>query len=193
MAMNTNPPGAKTGAESRMAEKLEARKKSHALRRLIPADPSHIDFCSNDYLGLSRSDELLKETEAEWKKVKSDHPHQLIGSGGSRLLAGDSFYATALEKEFSAFYKSEDFLLFNSGYTANLSLFSAIPRRGDTIVFDDLIHASVHDGIRMSFAKSRSFGHNNMEELEEQLKKAEGEIFVAAEAVYSMEIGRASC
>jgi 8-amino-7-oxononanoate synthase len=187
MVMNTNPPGAKTGAENRMAEKLEARKNTHSLRRLIPADPTHIDFCSNDYLGLSRSSELLNETEAEWKKLKSAHPQQLIGSGGSRLLAGDSVYANELEKEFAAFYKSEDFLLFNSGYTANLSLFSAIPRRGDTIIFDDLIHASVHDGIRMSFAKSRSFSHNNMEELEEQLKKSEGELFVAAEAVYSMD------
>lgn len=187
MVMNSNPPGTKIGAENRMAEKLEGRKSTHSFRKLVPADSSHIDFCSNDYLGLARSAELLREAEAEWEKIKSVHAHQLIGSGGSRLLAGDSFYAAELEKEFSEFYKSEDFLLFNSGYTANLSLFSAIPRRGDTIIFDDLIHASVHDGIRMSFAKSRSFGHNNMEELEELLRKSEGEIFVAAEAVYSMD------
>lgn len=185
--MNSNPPGTKIGAENRMAEKLEGRKSTHSFRKLVPADSSHIDFCSNDYLGLARSAELLREVEAEWEKIKSVHAHQLIGSGGSRLLAGDSFYAAELEKEFSEFYKSEDFLLFNSGYTANLSLFSAIPRRGDTIIFDDLIHASVHDGIRMSFAKSRSFGHNNMEELEDLLRKSEGEIFVAAEAVYSMD------
>lgn len=177
----------RTSAESRMAEKLQARKTSSSFRQLIPANPNLIDFCSNDYLGLARSGELLRSTEEEWKKLKTAHNTQLIGSGGSRLLAGDSVYANALEKEFAAFYKSESFLLFNSGYTANLALFSCIPRRGDTIIFDDLIHASVRDGILMSYAKSRSFGHNNLEELEEQLKKAEGEIFVAAESVYSMD------
>jgi 8-amino-7-oxononanoate synthase len=177
----------RTGAESRMAEKLKERVAAYSFRKLIPADPSLIDFCSNDYLGLARSEELLREVEEEWKKLRSEHAIQLIGSGGSRLLAGDSVYATTLEKELAEFYKAESFLIFNSGYTANLALFSAIPRRGDTIIFDDLIHASVRDGIRMSYAKSRSFQHNDLAELEELLKKAEGEIFVAAESVYSMD------
>lgn len=177
----------RTSAENRMAEKLQQRVASHSFRQLVPANPNLIDFCSNDYLGLARSEELLRNVEAEWKKLKAAHTGQLVGSGGSRLLAGDSVYATQLEKEFAAFYQSEAFLLFNSGYTANLALFSAIPRRGDTIIFDDLIHASVRDGIHMSYAKSRSFGHNDLGELEEQLKKAEGEIFVAVESVYSMD------
>jgi 8-amino-7-oxononanoate synthase len=170
-----------------MAEKLKERVASHSFRKLVPANPHLIDFCSNDYLGLARSEELLRNVEEEWRKLKASNTSQLIGSGGSRLLAGDSVYATGLEKEFAAFYKSEAFLIFNSGYSANLALFSAIPRRGDTIIFDDLIHASVRDGIHMSYAKSRSFGHNNLNELEEQLKKAEGEIFVAAESIYSMD------
>ncbi len=179
-----------------MAEKLQERVVSHSFRRLIPADASLIDFCSNDYLGLARSEELLREVEAEWKKLRATKTIQLIGSGGSRLLAGDSIYAAELEKELAEFYKSESFLVFNSGYSANLALFSSIPRRGDTIIFDDLIHASVRDGIRMSYAKSRSFSHNNLTELEEQLKKLSsietredhlGEIFVAVESVYSMD------
>jgi 8-amino-7-oxononanoate synthase len=177
----------RTGAENRMTEKLQERIASHSFRKLIPADPSLIDFCSNDYLGLAHSEELLREVEMEWKKLKSAHANQLIGSGGSRLLAGDSVYATDLEKELAEFYRSESFLIFNSGYSANLALFSCIPRRGDTIIFDDLIHASVRDGIHMSYAKSRSFRHNDLVELEDQLKKAEGEVFVAAESVYSMD------
>ncbi len=184
---NTSSPETRTGAESRMAEKLQARIANHSFRKLIPADHSLIDFCSNDYLGLARCEYLLNDVEAEWKQLREAKSIQLIGSGGSRLLAGDSVYATDLEKEFAEFYKAESFLIFNSGYSANLALFSTLPRRGDTIIFDDLVHASVRDGIHMSYAKSRSFSHNNLEELEELLKKSPGELFVAAEAVYSMD------
>ena len=187
MMMNSTSPDTRTGVESRMAEKLQNRITAHSFRKLIPANSNLVDFCSNDYLGLARSEELVRTVEAEWKKLRAADTIQLVGSGGSRLLAGDSVYANELEKELAAFYKSESFLIFNSGYTGNLALFSTIPRRGDTIIFDDLIHASVRDGIHLSYAKSRSFSHNNLEELEEQMKKAEGEIFVAAEAVYSMD------
>ncbi|CAN5759932.1 pyridoxal phosphate-dependent aminotransferase family protein [soil metagenome] len=185
--MNSTSPKTQIGAESRMADKLQNRITAHSLRKLTPANSGLVDFCSNDYLGIARSEELIKAAEAEWKRLRAAGTLQLIGSGGSRLLSGDSVYANELEEELAAFYKSESFLLFNSGYTGNLALFSTIPRRGDTIIFDDLIHASVRDGIKLSYAKSRSFSHNNLEELEEQMKKAEGEIFVAAEAVYSMD------
>jgi 8-amino-7-oxononanoate synthase len=198
MTVNPSPSGPveRTSAENRMAEKLEARNNSHSFRKLIPAESSLVDFCSNDYLGLARSEQLLHDVETEWKKLRAANTMQLLGSGGSRLLAGDSVYAATIEKEFAGFYKAASFLVFNSGYTANLALFSTIPRRGDTIIFDDLIHASVRDGIRMSYAKSRSFAHNDLAELEELLKKLsaaetkedhQGEIFVAAESVYSMD------
>jgi 8-amino-7-oxononanoate synthase len=198
MVVNPSSSGslARTSVENRMAEKLEERTGSHSFRKLIPAEVSLIDFCSNDYLGLARSGQLLHDVEAEWKKLKAAQTMQLLGSGGSRLLAGDSVYAATIEKEFAEFYKAQSFLLFNSGYTANLALFSTLPGRGDTIIFDDLIHASVRDGIRMSYAKSRSFAHNDLAELEALLKKLSspetredhhGEIFVAAESVYSMD------
>ncbi len=174
-------------AEQKMADKLEERRASHSIRKLIPANSSMIDFCSNDYLGLARSETVLREVEAEWKRLKSFGNHQLIGSGGSRLLAGDSDYAQELENELAVFYKSESVLLFNSGYTANIALFSSIPKRGDTILYDELIHASVRDGIRMSTAKSWSFTHNDLSNLEELLKKSTGTVYVAAEAVYSMD------
>lgn len=176
-----------SSAEKRMAEYLDDRAANHSFRRLIPSDSSFTDFCSNDYLGLARSENLLREVEEEWRKLKSNATSQLIGSGGSRLLAGDSAYAEKLENELAEFYKSEAALLFNSGYAANLGLFSTLPRRGDTILYDELIHASVRDGIRLSAAKSWSFKHNDLSHLEELLKKSEGLIFVAAEAIYSMD------
>jgi 8-amino-7-oxononanoate synthase len=174
-------------AEKKMADKLEERRLSQSLRKLIPSDSSLIDFCSNDYLGFARSPLLMNAAEQEWGRLKSAGTIQLTGSGGSRLLAGDSSYAHELEMQLADFYKSETTLLFNSGYTANLALFSAIPKRGDTILFDELIHASVRDGIKMSSAKSWSFNHNDLLHLEELLKKSEGTIYVAAEAVYSMD------
>ncbi|CAN5265047.1 pyridoxal phosphate-dependent aminotransferase family protein [soil metagenome] len=176
-----------TGIENRMKKKLEERKQSDSFRQLIPSDSSFIDFCSNDYLGFARSIEMQNEIDVAWNKIKKTDTNQLSGSGGSRLLAGNSKYAEVLEQELASFYKSESFLLFNSGYTANLSLFSCIPQRGDTIIFDELIHASVRDGIRLSGAKAWGYSHNNSEEVETLLKKAEGEIFVVAEAVYSMD------
>lgn len=176
-----------SAAEKKMAEKLQERLATHSLRKLVPSDSSIIDFCSNDYLGLSRSPELIRLVEEEWRKLKSAGTIQILGSGGSRLLAGDSNYAEKLEIELAQFYGSEATLLFNSGYTANLALFSCIPRRGDTILYDELIHASVRDGIKMSSAKAWSFKHNDLSHLEELLKKSEGLIYVAVESVYSMD------
>lgn len=170
-----------------MAQSLEERRSNNSFRILNPADSSLIDFCSNDYLGFARSPELLSRVEAEWQKLKSEKSVQLIGSGGSRLLAGDSEYAEALEKELAAFYKSESGLLFNSGYAANTGIFSCIPKRGDTILYDEFIHASMRDGIRLSPARSWAFRHNDLQQLEELLAKAEGTIFIAAESVYSMD------
>ncbi len=170
-----------------MAEALEKRRGENALRSLVPADPSFVDFCSNDYLGLARSEEFLRAVEEEWARLRSAKTAQLVGSGGSRLLAGDSTYAHELENELAGFYKSEAALLFNSGYMANIALFSCLPKKGDTVIYDELIHASVRDGMRLSPAKTWSFRHNDTAHLEELLAKAGGTIYVAAEAIYSMD------
>jgi 8-amino-7-oxononanoate synthase len=78
-------------------------------------------------------------------------------------------------------------LLFNSGYAANMGFFSAVPRRGDTILYDEASHASVKDGIRSSFATAWSFRHNDLADLERRLARATGVVFVAVEALYSMD------
>jgi 8-amino-7-oxononanoate synthase len=170
-----------------LEDALAIRKKDQALRSLLPADESMIDFCSNDYLGFTRSPVLLEKVETEWLRLKSLGEKQLLGAGGSRLLAGDSVYAHELENELAVFYGSESGLLFNSGYAANTGILASVPQRGDTILYDELVHASMRDGIRLSHATAWSFAHNDLDHLEALLRKAQGRIFVAVEAFYSMD------
>src|SRR5690606_10856498 len=87
------------------------------------------------------------------------------------------------------FHQSEAAVLFNSGYDANLGLFSAIPRNA-IVLYDELVHASIRDGIRLSNAKSYKFAHNNLEDLEQKLLRFQSEvteIFVVSESVFSMD------
>lgn len=120
------------------------------------------------------------------------------GSGGSRLLDGNSTYAEKLEKDIAAFHNAPAGLLCNSGFDANVSLFSTLPQRGDIIVYDELIHASTHDGMRLSrAAKAIPFAHNDPAALRRLLKQCVTEysgiregrrnVFIAVEAVYSMD------
>ena len=132
----------------------------------------YTDFYSNDYLGLSNS-----STNSFVEK----------GATGSRLISGNCIEAKNAEKEIASFFKTESALMYNSGYDANIGFFSCIPERGDTVIYDELIHASVRDGIRMSFANSISFKHNDISNLESKLKISRGTIYVAIEGLYSMD------
>jgi len=169
-------------AELFIEKKLEERHAAGNFRKLKPAN-GLVDFCSNDYLGFARSPVFagLIEEEISAAGFISN------GSTGSRLLSGNSAYATDLENQIAEVHKSEAGLLFNSGYDANLGLFSSIPQRGDTIITDELIHASIIDGARLSHANRYTFLHNDLDSLEEKLKHAKGNIFVAVESVYSMD------
>jgi 8-amino-7-oxononanoate synthase len=160
---------------------LGARESENALRTLrTPA--GLIDFCSNDYLGFARSPQLAERTAEEFAAQPVSN-----GSTGSRLLSGNSAYAEKLESELAAFHHAEAGLIFNSGYDANLGLFSAVAKRGDTIIADELIHASMIDGIRLSRADYYRFRHNDPGSLEEKLRIGKGNILVAVESVYSMD------
>lgn len=116
------------------------------------------------------------------------------------MLDGNSTYAEELEKYIAGFHRAESALLFNSGYDANTGLFSSLPQKGDVIVYDEYIHASVHEGMKLSrAAKKLAFRHNDMRSLEAVLKgvvdgeggpeirKGEKNVFVAVESVYSMD------
>ena len=166
----------------RLEMKLKEREASGLLRSL-PAGKSDVDFLSNDYLGLARSSELKKRIELAYEQL----PENLNGATGSRLLSGNTVYAENLEKDLAQVFKGEKALLFNSGYVANLALLATIPQRGDTIIMDELAHACMKEGARLSFAEKRSFRHNDVDDLEKNLKKAQGAIFVVVESVYSMD------
>tara|TARA_B100000963_G_scaffold354466_1_gene371041 strand:+ start:106 stop:1215 length:1110 start_codon:yes stop_codon:yes gene_type:complete len=152
---------------------LTQREVTNSFRSLVQSQ-NLIDFCSNDYLGLARKGE-------EFRGV------QIKGSGGSRLLAGNYEKIEDFEVFLSDFHKADEALIFNSGYNANVGFFSSVPQKGDTIFYDEYIHASVKDGMRLSFAKSYVFKHNNIKDLKKKLKHAEGDIYVAVESVYSMD------
>lgn len=158
-----------------MDARLKVRE-SEGLLRTLRTENNLIDFCSNDYLGFSKS------FESGNVSLINDG-----GATGSRLLTGNSALVEKLEGFIAEYHNSEAGLIFNSGYDANLGLFSAIPQRGDTVLYDELIHASVRDGIRLGFAKSQSFKHNSLKDLERKIQNSKGIVYIAVESVYSMD------
>ncbi|MBS1528430.1 MAG: aminotransferase class I/II-fold pyridoxal phosphate-dependent enzyme, partial [Bacteroidetes bacterium] len=163
-------------------QKLSERQAQGTYRSLKP-ESALADFCSNDYLGFARSPVFRQKIEEE---ISSAHA-VLNGSTGSRLLSGNLSYTENLEHEIAGFHSAEAGLIYNSGYDANIGLFSSLPQKGDTIISDELIHASIIDGARLSFANRYSFRHNDLHSLEEKLKNARGRCYVAVESVYSMD------
>jgi 8-amino-7-oxononanoate synthase len=168
-------------AEKALSSILKIRKERNALRRLSLAE-KRTDFSSNDYLGFARSAALHDVVIKKETALKTSN-----GSGGSRLLTGNSKLAEDLEKYLAKKHKAEAALIFNSGYDANVGLLSCLPAKEDTIMYDELVHASIHDGIRLSRATSFPFRHNNMAHLEERLKAASCNLFVVVESIYSMD------
>lgn len=168
--------------EDFLHKKIEERKTQNAYRQLTQRDQK-IDFCSNDYLGVVRNN-LIKGRTENWELKTGNLRH---GSTGSRLLSGNYELIEETEKLIAKFHDAEAGLIFNSGYDANIGLLSCVPQRGDTIIYDYLSHASIRDGIRLSFAESFSFAHNRLDELEKKLSVAKGNIFVVTESVFSMD------
>ncbi|GHE65359.1 aminotransferase class I/II-fold pyridoxal phosphate-dependent enzyme [Roseivirga thermotolerans] len=166
----------------RLLNQLNKRKSTNSFRELRTPTKGLIDFSSNDYLGLAQSKEL-KETIME----RYSSMHSLNGSTGSRLITGNSQLTEATESLLADVFQSESTLVFNSGYMANLALFSAIPQRGDTILYDELSHACIKDGARLSLARKMPFKHNALDDLSRKLEQSEGQVYVAVESVYSMD------
>ena len=168
---------------------LASRKKEETFRQLNSIN-GLIDFLSNDYLGFATNETLFSKTF----QLLLNESVASNGSGGSRLLSGNHKLYTILEPLLATFYKVNSALVFNSGYDANMGLFSALPQRGDLIFYDEFVHASIREGIRMSNAKSYSFSHNDLHSLKEKvdLNSARNEndelvIYVVTESVFSMD------
>jgi len=163
-------------------ERLEERRENGLMRRLV--DKGHlVDFCSNDYLGMAQSTalkQLINQKLAQYAPAR-------VGATGSRLISGNFAYTEELEQKMATFHQAETGLIFNSGYDANVGVFASLARRGDTVITDELIHASIIDGVRLTHAKRLRFRHNNLADLEKKLRVAEGNIFVGVESVYSMD------
>lgn len=165
----------------RIEKSLARRQQENALRHLHSGG-TLTDFCSNDYLAITRNTALQQQI-----KDKLLQHEQLLGSGGSRLLSGNTPSHEAFERYCADYFKGESALLFNSGYTANLALFSTLPQKGDTILLDTHIHACIKEGAKLSFARKLSFKHNDLHDLEQKLSKAEGQCFIGIESIYSMD------
>lgn len=175
---------------SNLKNKLLKREREGNLRELR-AMPSLIDFSSNDYLGLARSSTLKELVAQEMSQCKA--PLNGLGSTGSRLLTGHSYYAQELENQIAKFHGFETGLLFNSGYTANLGLLSTIAGVDDCIFFDTGVHASTRDGMTLSRGRAYPFKHNDPVHLENRLKNCvlKGERFICIESIYSTDGSKA--
>jgi 8-amino-7-oxononanoate synthase len=145
-----------------------------------------LDFSSNDYLGLANAPALRDAVSAALARGVP------VGSGGSRLLRGNHPEHEALEDEAAIFFRSESALYFSSGFAANSAVFSTLPQSGDLILYDALIHASAHEGMRLSRAECRPFRHNDCGDAEAIIQHwrregGGGQVWIAVESLYSMD------
>ncbi len=172
--------------EDKLLKQLYQRKENNRFRKLPETSKGLIDFSSNDYLGFSRSEEVMLQTKIICDRYQINQE----GSTGSRLLTGNNQIMEDCERECARFHGGSRALLFNSGYLANLALISAVAGRNDAVIFDELCHASLRDGIRLSGAASFKFKHNNTATLEKIIKKKKNRftnIFVVTESIFSMD------
>jgi len=169
-------------------DQLAALEKTGRRRQL--SVPAGRDFSSNDYLGLARSPFLKAVAQTA---IANGIAH---GSGGSRLLGGNHPEHEALEAFAATHYGAEASLFFGSGFAANSALFATLPQTGDLVCYDELIHASVHDGMKLGRAAFGAFRHNDCNALEQEIRNwrasgGAGTIWIAAESLYSMDGDRA--
>ena len=171
-------------AANRINDFLEQRKENNLYRKLQNTN-NLIDLSSNDYLGLSRSAFIRQQVELDYR----NYQFHKSGATGSRLLNGNSALFEEVEALLAKTHHAEAALLFNSGFDANVGLISTLIRPNDAIFYDELVHASIYQGMKLSGAKLIPFKHNNYIDLEEQLKTIKGfEVgFIITESLFSME------
>jgi 8-amino-7-oxononanoate synthase len=173
--------------EERLERELNEEKRANRLRRLKQSNESfaHVNFGSNDYLGLAFDESLRGLALEDLQKLP-------LSSSSSRLLPGNHAEHLEAEERFARFVGSESSLLFNSGFDANHALLSTLPTRHDAIMLDERSHASLKEGAKASHAVSVKFAHNSCEDLKvkiERLRRTRSieQIFVVVESVYSMD------
>lgn len=163
---------------------LDALKCDDRLRSLRPR--TGIDFSSNDYLGLASAPRMRRAVVAA---AEAGTP---IGAGGSRLLRGNCEEHERLEAEAACFFGAETATFFASGYVANFAVLTTLPQRGDLLVLDSLVHASIHEGARAGRADFRESRHNEPQSVEDTIRDwraqgGAGRVWIVAESLYSMD------
>ncbi len=183
-----------TGMQAVFSDRLENIKAGNLYRRLKTLDSPQgpwvqvegrrlLNMCSNNYLGLSGHPGVIEagvRAMHEWGS----------SSGASRLICGTNQLHETLEMRLAAFKNTEASLVYTSGYTANLGIISSLVGRSDIVFSDELNHASLIDGCRLSQAKVTVFSHNDLAVLERELRRARdlpGERLIVVDGVFSMD------
>ena len=180
----------------KLYKKLQDRKSNKAFRSLSSTH-NLVDFSSNDYLGFAQSEAIFSQTHT----FLIDNNIKENGATGSRLLSGNHSLYSTIENQICDFHNSEATLIFNSGYNANIGLLSCVPQRGDIILYDEYVHASIREGLQLSNAKSYKFKHNDLNDLQGHLERFgsaqhklsrevssdNSELYIITESVFSMD------
>ena len=143
-----------------------------------------LNFCATNYLGLANNKEIIEAAKASYDKYG-------FGMSSVRFICGTQTVHKELEKAISEFLGTDDTILYSSCFDANGGLFETITTAEDAIISDELNHASIIDGVRLSKAKRYRYKNSNMEDLEAQLKKADAEgarlKLIVTDGVFSMD------
>lgn len=178
-----------------LEQALDHRREEQSLFGLKPRwDESVADFTTCDFLSLSRSGRVREAFLAELEC----HPDFDLGAAGSRIQYGNYNYLNEVEKEIAAFHGVETVYITQSGFAANVGVLSGVLLPGDAIVYDELVHASSHEGFHLSLAEHKlPFRHNDPDALREvlaRLKNTQADfrsgtrsVLVCVESIYSMD------
>jgi len=149
-------------------------------RTVTVAGRTLINFASNDYLGLGRSEILRKKAADAFQRYGTS-------SSSSRLVSGNASVICEAEKAYAAYFGYEDALFFPSGYQANLAILSTLFGPDESLFFDKHVHASTVKGMQLGSAPFKGYRHNSMGHLEKRLKSASGNAVVVTESLFSMD------
>jgi len=162
--------------------RLELIKHENLYRYRITSD-NFINLCSNDYLGFRRNKEIIKACIDACTSFGT-------GSGASQLVSGYTSWHKKLEDKLKEFKGTEDCVLFGSGYLANVGTIPILAEEGDLILSDELNHASIIDGCRLSRAEVIIFKHRDYDDLYDKLKRFRGKfnkVLVVTDSIFSMD------
>lgn len=172
-----------------LLDQLEIRRENGLLRSLQHVD-HFIDFCSNDYLCLAKNQDLNQLIIKDFENFLAQNNGQIPinGASGSRLISGNNSLIEKFENDCAQMHQAEAALLFGSGFEANLGLLSSISQEDHVVFCDQLLHASIIDGIRLGKGKKVIFKHNDCEQLALELAKYPNQTkWVVVESIYSMD------